>query len=368
MRGLARGFLPTLFAPLVSRERRCLLPISMFGTILLLWSLFPPPALWVERVYARGLYPVIASALVPLSNLFPFSLSLAVLAALAPLALLIVFFGIGRWRRRGAHRIRGSLWLVSWRVLTIGVGVYALFLGLWGANYGRLPIETLLELDTEPVTLTEVETLSRNLLAVIRENLPEERNQTRALQALRASLQREVTALGAPTPPLPRRIKELPPGSLLAIGSSGITSPFLLEAHIDSALPEAYALGVAAHELAHVAGFAGEADADLMAALAGLHADDPYARYATALRAFAQAAPRLPAETYEALYGGLPDTAQRDLTEMREAVARYYRPKLAKASQGMYDRYLTSRGVESGVADYSRVVELLVMAQREGLF
>ena len=45
-------------------------------------------------------------------------------------------------------------------------------------------------------------------------------------------------------------------------------------------------VATAAHELAHVAGYCGEADADAVGVLAGLASDDALARYATALAAF----------------------------------------------------------------------------------
>ena len=79
-------------------------------------------------------------------------------------------------------------------------------------------------------------------------------------------------------PTLPRRVKKLPPGTLLFFGRSGSILPIFLEAHADGAMHDAWFLRTAAHELAHVAGFSGEADADVVGFLAGLRADDRFAR------------------------------------------------------------------------------------------
>ena len=80
----------------------------------------------------------------------------------------------------------------------------------------------------------------------------------------------------------------MPPGTLLTFGYAGIASPFTLEANLDGGLTSVSKVAVAAHELTHTAGFAREADTDFLSALAGLRADDPYARYAVALSFFCE--------------------------------------------------------------------------------
>ncbi len=168
------------------------------------------------------------------------------------------------------------------------------------------------------------------------------------------------------SPPLPRRVKLLPAGTLLTFGFSGLTTP-ILEPHVDAAQPGPGFLAVAAHELAHCAGFCSEADADLIAAVAGLGASDAYARYSVALHLFRHFSSHLdPAEQAKAA-SALPDRARRDIEAMEAAVARYRVAPLANVQREFYDAYLRSQGLEHGTREYSFIVRLLVAAERKGI-
>ncbi len=347
------------------RRARLYTELGIVGlvTFLGVWGLVAPRGL-VERDYSRLFYPRVTHLVVPLTSPLPFSLG----------ALLLVMLTLGgaiwlvaSWRRR---RGRFGAWFRgwAWRVFVVTALVYGWFLVAWGANYGREPVETLLGLPgAESVDTGEVEALAHLLGEVVRENVGSDRDVTLALASVRASLVRLLKRHDLTGLDLPARVKSLPPGTLLTFGYAGITSPFTLEAHVDGGLTDVSKVAVATHELAHTAGFAREADADLVAALAGLGADDPYARYAVALSFFAKAARVLPEETYRPLYDALPVSAKRDLAEMQEVSARYYRPALARPLSSLYDRYLRAQGVDAGVADYDRVVTLLVRARRRGL-
>ncbi len=327
------------------------------------WTFAPPPAPWVEYVYSRAFYRWLASAVVPLSDLSPVSLS----ALLIPGFVLALSLLLWRsWRRRQT----ASRWLLLrlGRGLSFMILLYALFIVSWGANYRRLPLGDVLELKASPVELNDVIELTRQLSEIITENAPkgQSRNAQTALASLRKSLDDVLTELKTPVT-LPTRIKKLPAGILLAVGSSGVISPILLEAHIDAALPEAVFLAIATHELAHIAGFAGEADAELLAAIAGLKTSDPYARYTVALQLFTQLVGQLPADVQASFLKALPTEARQDLELSRKALARYQQPTLTTLSRNIYDRYLRTQGVSAGIADYSRITKLLVQAKRQGL-
>lgn len=339
--------------------------LAILGGLELLWTLSPPSAAWVEQVYSRGLYPLIAAVLVPVSSFFPFSLTGASLLLLFAWA---VFSLLRSWRGRSVRA-----WLGLWvgRVAAAAIITYGLFLLLWGANYQRQPIETLLGLETvsaRPVTSAEVEAFTAQLDSILQRTAPQlgRRDGRRALSSLEASLERTVAAIDGHAPTLPRRVKLLPPGTLLSFGYAGITSPFWLEPHVDGGLPEVARLAVSVHELAHVAGFAGEADADTVAMLAGLHASDPYARYAVALRLFGEASAQLPEDVARKFYAALPEVARVDFHTVQRAEARYYSPVFAAPTNAIYDRYLKSQRVVRGVGDYSRTITLLILAERKG--
>ena len=168
---------------------------------------------------------------------------------------------------------------------------------------------------------------------------------------------------------LPQFVKRTPPGLLLFLGqATGITSPWTLEAHIDGALPSAYALATALHEMTHLCGYGSEAETDFVAGIAGLTATDRYTRYSVALVLSARVARNLPPNAYRVRFAALPEQAKDDLRAFSDAYTRFRPPQIAAYVQTkLYDSYLKTQGVGVGVADYDRVVDLLVAARRSGL-
>ncbi|MBI4603163.1 MAG: DUF3810 family protein [Planctomycetes bacterium] len=333
-----------------------------------LWTFVPPSPGWVEARYSRRAYPAIAAFLVRAGDLAPFSLSVMVLA----FVLLVGPPAAARsWRRRraeGASIAGASLGPVE-GAATLAVAAYASFILLWGAGYRRERLEGRLGLEERTVEAGDIARWTAGLAGRVAADLPEDagRDGARALASLRGSLSRLVATWDGAAPALPRRVKRLPAGWLLCFGTSGVTVPFTLEVHVDGGEPEIAFLAVAAHELAHVAGLCGEADADLAAALAGLEADDPYARYATALGLFRRFAAWLPAAERGAARSALPPRAQEDLEAMEDAARRYTVEGLAAAQHAVYHAYLKSQGVKEGMREYSQLVKLLVRAEAEGL-
>jgi Protein of unknown function (DUF3810) len=325
-------------------------------------SLLPLPSSLVESVYARTVYPHVAAVVIPITSLSPFSLSFAFLLA-APV---LVVAGIVLLRRHA----RGWLsWRTAAKVALTLVAMYGAFLLLWGFNYRREPIETLLEFPTTPVTPDDLERTANGLLEIVRANANAPRDTDAASSALRDSLRITVAGITGRTPTLPPRVKSPFTGWLLAWNVSGVVSPFTLEAHVDAALPEPFFLAVSAHELAHLTGFAGEADTDLVGAIAGLRAANPYARYAAALNAYASVRVELSAATRASTDARLPAQARADFGDYRAVLIRHRLPDFAvNATRSIYDGYLQSQGVASGIRDYSRVVTLLAKWWRTSNF
>jgi hypothetical protein len=327
---------------------------------LLLWNVATPSSSWVEENYSRNLYQTIASILVPITNSVPFSISAALLIILPGVWLV---WTIGSFRQRQFFR-----WL--WRSVLFAGIIYALFIFNWGINYQRESIETQLDLFVEAFAEADLQNLVDTLSDTLQDNVNAERDVLAARASLRTSLIETIETITGVTPTLPGWVKTLPAGTLIRAGNaSGMISPFTLEPHVDAALSEPYSLAVGTHELAHIAGYAGEADTDFVAALAGLNASDPYARYATALKLWNDAVRYLPDEQRTKELEHLPQRAKDDWVAMYEPFQRYRSPAWIQNLQGnLYHRYLTSQGVTAGIQDYSRTTTLLLAAQRKGLF
>lgn len=340
----------------------------LLGTLLIglsvWWLVSSPSQATVEALYSRSLYPTFAKLIVPLTNSVSLSLAGSLLLLLPLLWLLGLRIG---WRRRES----GSRWLLRsvWGTVVGAAVIFLLFVSLWGGNYQRLPIETLFALpDTLPIQ-DDLVVLTDTLMTTIQANVTAPRRHDVALASVAAAMQQLVFEITKVTPTLPEGVKRVPPGSLIRLGSaSGVVSPWTLEPHVDGALPDISYVAVGAHELAHIAGFAGEADADFVSALAGLRATDGFARYAVALSLWRLAVVQLPPQAQRTYFEQLPNRAKRDLEAMAEPYERFQPPRfVVNLQRRSYDRYLKVQGVEEGIADYSRIINLLIAAQKNGL-
>lgn len=317
-----------------------------------------------SQVYTHTLYPFIAALLVPLTGSvnLPVTLLLAVLIVL--LLTLVSYFN--RQRPRGL-KLAGH---IVWGAALAAASLYALFFLLWGFNYSRTSVAQALNLSSAqtPSTLEDI-MLAEALGNIIRQHESSKVSWQRDLNDAKAALKEVVDQLEHRKLTLPRYVKKTPKGFLLATGrATGLMVPWTLEPYVEDALPESLQLATALHELAHVAGYAGEAEADFMMALAGLTSDNPSLQYATALYLFPKTIPPLVPERRAPTYEDLPKRSKRELRALADAYTRYSAPAVVQKLQtGFYNQYLKSNQVKAGTADYDRVVLLLKAAQRDGL-
>ena len=332
--------------------------IGFFASLAVLWIILPLPASSIEAIYSRTIFPKVSWVVIYLTDLFPFSVA-GVVLVVAPIALIFFLTRVIRQR----HWRAAWLWQLPLAALTL----YGVFILVWGANYRRLGIEELWQLETSKVKPQDLEMLAENLVIVLQQEIKGTREAATALSALRQAVQTQIKKITGVTPTLPSRIKGTPAGLLMVLQTSGVVSPLTLEAHVDSGIPEPFFLAVATHELVHTAGFAGEADTDLIAAVAGLGSSNAYARYCTALAYFGKILGDIPKASQSKLIRQLPSIAKSDYAALRTAQGQYSIPWLASLSQITYNQYLKSQGVEAGVKDYSRIGRLLAAAQNRGL-
>ena len=318
-------------------------------------------AQWFEQHYSRGLYPKIANILVPFSDSFPFSLSL--------LFILLIFIWVIislviSWKNR-----KSIFSWVQWtmdNLIAIVLLTYVLFFVLWGANYQRLTVEEQFNLANLEVTQADVESFL-NRLEPILINFNSSRDQDTALISIKKSLKETIESITTVNPRLPK-IKQLPKGSLIRFGnSSGVSSPFLLEAHVDASLSDTFFIRVAAHELAHIAGYAGEADAEFVSEFAVLRGPDDFARYSVALEVYISLLNKLDDDLRKNYYQALPKQVKDDIKAIYIPFKKYAAPQWFQDLQKIaYGSYLKSQGVSAGYADYSRDIKLLLIAYKQG--
>ncbi len=328
---------------------------------------FVLPAAWIEALFSKGLFPVVQAVLVPGFGWLPFPV-MGTLLVLLPIGLCI--FGWRRWRaaRRNDSKVLAILGAGSLRGLRLALYAYTCFLLLWGFGYRRVPIETRWNLGSELPEYSQAKEVQERLLALIHRDCPvDQPDEMLALQSVLAAELKLVEQMEGWTPELPAQVKHPPTGWFFAIGILGIISPFTLEAHVEKALPPPIRIGVSSHEVAHLLGYCGEADANLVSFVAGLQAEDSYARYSTALTMLTYTNSLVHRGDFLWLYSNLPERAQADLKAWVDASRRYKIESLNKLTTDMNDVYLRSQGVKLGHGDYSRGYTLFVSAWAKGL-
>jgi len=347
---------------MTKRRLLLLLPLALAGVLFLLIRLAGPET--VERVYSRGVYPVVARVVGAVSDLVPFSLAEVILVPLALVGLFLLGRGAFRLVRRKTTP-RAALGRLG-RVLLVGLPVvFLLFEVLWGLNYGRLPVEkktghTRQRID-EAAFEDALAGLARVASAERPEPMPEATDET--LAAIADGVDLVVAELEGREIACARRPKTLIlNGFFRWCGIHGITVPFTHEAHHRSDLFAFEIPFVAAHERAHLAGYGSEAEANFVGYHACLASRDPLARYSARLvilRHFLFAAGK---DLREKAGGLLSDGVRADLDAISRRNREESRP-FAELAMWMNDAYLKANRVEGGVRDYGRVVRLLLGAE-----
>ncbi|MGE0361956.1 MAG: DUF3810 family protein [Vicinamibacterales bacterium] len=341
--------------------RAVLLLAALAGTLAAL------PAAVAERVYARGLYPPLQRAVTGASNLVPIALFDVVLIGL------VVVVGLV-WRRGLARpvRARDGVWsalaATTLRTLVVAAAGLVWFQIAWGLHYARPAVDVRLSLSSGAPTPVEVAALLTRAVAGANADhaaahalgFPDAAGVPPALvQALHA-VQRDD---GQPAPATPGRPKRTLLGWYFrAAGVDGLTAPAFLETLLNPDLTGAERPFVLAHEWAHLAGYAPEADANFVAWRATQRADPP-ARYSGWLFLLSEASRQVPGETRRAALEALAPGPRDDLAAIARRAAAAVEV-VQRVGWRVYDGYLRSQGVAEGVASYSRVVELIVRAER----
>lgn len=360
---------PVTARPVRWKPLRWILAFTGYAA-LLCWFLFGPGPEWIERYYTRGFYRIMTGLVAPITNVVPFSIAIVLLATLVfgfPIAWIGNWIYLRRWQ--GRSRWLGLAWGPKWLFL-IAPWFLLWFLVFWGAGYQRIPPEVRLGMDTSDITAEQGEALRGQLLAIIlrdQPKTPEDRDAGRAIASASSAMETTIAEWDGRSIRLPKRVKATPPGFLICNGTSGICVPYTLEPHVDGGLPDTAFVSVAAHEIGHIAGMCTEAEASLAGYVAGLRADDPYARYAVALDLYRDIAAQIRNdEKRKAAFEALPDVAKEDMRRAAEAGRKYRIEWFQRVSRRAYNQYLKSQGIEEGIKNYGYAVNLFVYMWREG--
>jgi uncharacterized protein DUF3810 len=337
-------------------------------------ALIPLPAAWVERFYSNGLYPRLQHLLTPVANALPFTIVDALLIAV--IIGLPVWWGI-RLARAGRGRRLGACGRLAVHTLGSTALVFLSFQVFWGFNYLREPLVSRLEYDGQRLTTDGLKRLNR--LSVERLNAESTEVHTAPWpveeewrERLHASFNAVLAQLGHPrgiTPAEPKT--SLLDGYLGAAGINGFMNPFGHEIILGSDVLPFEKPFLLAHEWAHLAGFADEAEASFVGLLACLQSNVAAIRYSAWLALYRHVPVSWSAGQSEdaAAQVELPPRpaagVMADLRAIDERLSKRTNPGINRFQAGVYDRFLKANRVEAGVGSYGQLVHLVLGARFE---
>jgi uncharacterized protein DUF3810 len=321
-------------------------------------ALIPLPPDWIERWYSRGLYPAIQSRLTATTNVLGFALFDFLIAGLIVAALILLARRIRRRRALGLVRV-----LVRWfgDLLVLAAIAYLAFLVLWGLNYRRVPLERKVDYNEARVTPDAARQFALDTVRHLNSIHDEAHRPVvtgRSLSDAFQAAQRRLGAARLATPGTPKR-------SLLELyfrraAIDGMTDPFFLEVILNPDVLAVEQPFVLAHEWGHLAGYASEAEANLLAWVTCLEGN-ALARYSGWLAIYGHIMNTLPRAEARAIAEGLDAGPRADLAAISARLARSS-PVVRTVARDTYDAYLRANRIPEGIANYDAVVRLILGA------
>jgi Protein of unknown function (DUF3810) len=345
---------------------RTVIRVLVIG-LAVLAGLAPIDSRVVERWYSTGIYPAIQRVVTPVSNLVPFALLdlLAVGALAAALVVLVRSILLAR-KKKTWKPIR----LILTRLASSGAVIYLVFLAIWGLNYRRVSMSERLVLDRGQASSQAILELGR--MSVAQLNLLHQsahaegwRTSPWRERRLRNAYESVLVRLSDAAPAAPGRLKSSLLGPYFRWASvDGMMNPFGLEAIANPDLLPFEKPFVAAHEWAHLAGYADESEASFVGFLTCIRAAAP-AAYSGWLFLYWQINSEVGSADRLHLASVLEDGPRQDIAAVGERLRSGQIPLLRDAGWRVYDQFLKANHVEEGVRSYGLVLTLLARARFE---
>lgn len=255
------------------------------------------------------------------------------------------------------------LWRLRKRLFLLLACLLLMFTLSFGIIYSRASVAVQVGIEPHPSTVEELRGLF-GILAAQAQELTVTPLQQDMRQEARAAMQK----LGKQYPALALYYPKPKPLILSRAMSwlqlSGIYSPFTVEANYNRDMPLVNQPFCLCHELAHLAGYAREDEANFIGYLACLNSDDVDFRYSGLFYAVIYVMNALPPTDLAWAYQQLPAGLRRDLQES-SAYWQSFDGPAAQISDNINDYYLKANDQEAGVKSYGQVVDLLLAYYRD---
>ena len=317
--------------------------LIVIGAIVAVWR---PPAEWVEQRFTNGYYPDWQHFWAGITPHIAFALGDLVIVAGIAVVLAALIFARPWWRT-----------IVG---IAAVAGLYAIwFYGGWGFGYDRSPLQTRTAYDESRLSRPDIDALRARAMSELNRLAPLAHAQQRGdffdTAALQTAWTPVVQRLGdAWTPQVHTSKPALFGWFMNKSGTSGFTNPFTLETQLAPDLLWFERPFDQAHEWSHVAGFNREDEANYIAVVTCLRDPQPVAQYSGWLELFLY----LPQKTHYAKREFVPQV-WADFAAIRKRNAQFVNLNISRFSWRVYNSYLKSNHIASGVQNYDEVTKLV---------
>ncbi len=347
-----------------------LLPMFIFINYIL--SFFP---FAVESAFSTSLNKVVIKFISTLTSLVGISIAEIIVISFVLFSIVYTFLFLKAFFTKTNKFFLFKTYFL--KILLFFTFIYISFLLLWGFNYNRLPFSTIANLRVEPTSVSELESLCKDLIKRtnnLRQLVIEDQNGVMFIKdgidgvLLRA--EKGYDNISKHIPELegklgrPKRI--FFSKALNYTGIAGIYFPFTAEANVNTAIPLLTLPSTTSHEMAHQRGFAREDEANYIAYLTcSVHPDVDF-QYSGTLLALIHSMNALykyDTEKYLQLRSLYSDGLKRDLAYISNFWKQFEGP-VERTSSKINNAYLKSNLQKDGVYSYGRMVDLLLAQYR----
>lgn len=322
----------------------------------------PWPEWLIEQWYSRDIFPILQQRITGWSNVTGLAWMDAGLVLVAGFLIGLVVRFVRTVRARGWVTGLGE---IVRRMVRVTALVALVFLVFWGLNYRRVPLERTLGgagVGGPPAGAVVALASEAARSAGPLRNAGEGAGMSwEALAArLEPSFQKALDRLGLPRLRVVGRpkVSHVLTPFFTAAGVTGMVNPLALESIVHPDLLPFERPMVLAHEWAHLAGLADEADASAVAWLACVMGDASLA-YSANLFVVLETAGAMPREEWQRIRARLSPGVVEDIAALTKRLERQ-QPVVRDNAFRVYDGYLRTNRVDDGVRSYSRVLRVLL--------